>query len=1050
MVTNKEKSTILIKHLFGQKTPQTTSYFIKQIGFNLLTEQSLINTYSFTDKLIMAQQSELFNCRMSINDSRVANLLNESPFNDEYLLKNWFEHYQLNPQKLAFLLDTNWLKEINTLKIPRSLSSSTSKDEILVDEVLTFHILLNKVQLGKLAIFKPQISNSFKRIDKALSTCSQQNDNAIFEIETLIFAFLPQLLNRINVISEKAIAFVEHKYGAQQDEATLRYRLYNHFPAMLKQINQAILYWSDYLIEFSLNLLTDFASLQNTFFAEQPLGQFKSIDSEHGDYHNKGRFVIICQFSCGKKLVYKPRSLRIEQTFYQLLKYIECHSDFPKLYHPNYLLRDGYGWMEYIEPKSCRNQQQVAKYFYHSGCLLSLLHLLEAEDIHFENVIARVESPVFIDLETLFHLRHDNVIAKKIQDVNHSVLKTHFIPQYELSELEQDPAAMFLIQETAQEISRQSLPTLSGKTIPLNDHCDDFINGFTLGYQQLMQLKESLPQQLNQFKGIESRYIARSTHIYHNLWNSSCQPYYQQSAMKQELCYEKLWLDSKKRPDLAKVIDAEKASLLQGDIPLFTNNIGEQSISLANKVVDYKYFKLDSLSLVFRKLSNFSQQACQAQVKIIKHSLALQRGVKPSFLQNKLPVSNVSLTSSSNQHWLDVSKVIGQQVLTQCADSEYSVFWLVSKHDHGGLACIDSTNYSLHDGSLGVLLYLAYLNSVKPNVINIELIKRSTMEVLNDLLNESFVEDGCGAFEGLSGIVYFISHVFNLWGDESLCSIANVFIAKLATQVNTDNIFDVMAGSAGAILSLLSYNQVCPDSTTMRIACNYGDHLIAYFIDEPDHCGWPNKNIDNKLLTGFSHGSSGIAYSLMCLYQATGINRYLSVATKAISYESTTFSSEINNWPDLRFDCPKDQKKHAMTAWCNGSMGIGLSRLSMLNIGDNKIDDLLKADIKSAKHNVLANMSVKSFGLCHGFFGNQEFIQQLMLNAQLDEITQKEFNHNINQSLAKLNSNGLVDDKNRFEALGLMNGLSGIGYQLLKFTFPERFPSILLLQPPVK
>ncbi len=1050
MVINKEKSTILTKRPFDQKAPQTTSYFIKQVGFNLLTEQSLINTYSFTDKLIMAQQRELFNCGMSINNSRVVNLLNESPFNDEYLLKNWLAHYQLTPQKLDLLLDTKWLEEANTIKIPWSASCSTAKDEILVDEALSFHLLLNKVQLGKLAIFKPQISNACKRIDKALSTCSQQSDNAAFEIETLIFAFLPQLLNRINSISQKAIAFVEHKYDAQQDESALRYRLYNHFPAMLKQINQATLNWSNYLIEFALNLVADFSLLQSTFFNEQPLGQLKSIASEHGDFHDQGRFVLICQFKCGKKLAYKPRSLSIEQKFYQFLKYIAHNSDFPELYQPTYLLRDSYGWMEHIAPKACRDQQQIQKYFYHSGCLLSVLHLLEAEDIHFENVIAHQESPVVIDLETLFHLREDNVISKKVQDVNHSVLKSHFIPQYELSDLEQDPAAMCLVRDSAQEINRQSLPTLSGKTIPLNEHCEDFINGFAFGYQQLMQLKKLLPQQLNQFKGIKSRHLARPTHIYHSLWHSSCQPYYQQSVMKQELCYEKLWLDSKKRPDLAKIIDAEKNALLQGDIPLFTNIIGERSISLANKIVNDAYFKLDSLSLVSRKLSNFSQQACQAQIKIIKHSLKLQQHNKPSLVQNRLLVNNISLNGCSNQHWLDVSNFIGQQVLRSSADSESSLFWLVNKYAQDGLACIDGTNYSLHDGSLGILFYLAYLNSVKPDHTNSVLIKRSTMEILDTLLNESFVEDGCGAYEGLSGIVYFISHVLNLWGDESLYSIAKVFIAKLASLVNTDSVFDVMAGSSGAILSLLSYYKVSPDPQTIKVATSFGDHLISAFIEKPEGCGWPNKNIDNKLLTGFSHGSAGIAYSLMRLYEVTGINRYLDVAIKAVTFEQANFCSGSNNWPDLRFDCPQEQKKKAMTAWCNGAVGIGLSRLSMLGIGDQKMDELLKVDIAHAKQNVQAKTSVKSFGLCHGFFGNQEFIQQLILNTQFDEITQKEFNSSINQSLSKLNTHGLSDDKNRFETLGLMNGLSGIGYQLLRFTLPERFPSILMLQPPVK
>ena len=62
---------------------------------------------------------------------------------------------------------------------------------------------------------------------------------------------------------------------------------------------------------------------------------------------------------------------------------------------------------------------------------------------------------------------------------------------------------------------------------------------------------------------------------------------------------------------------------------------------------------------------------------------------------------------------------------------------------------------------------------------------------------------------------------------------------------------------------------------------------------------WGNSSSNN--LTGFSHGSAGIGYSLMELYHKTKENRFLDSAGKAFSYENYWFSKENNNWPDFRY-----------------------------------------------------------------------------------------------------------------------------------------------------
>ena len=130
MIINKNKSKALTRQSFPQEILQTTSCFFKQAGFNLLTEQSLLNTYSFTDKLTLAKKNGLFNKEINVKNNHIASLLKESPINDKYLLNNWFEHHQLNHYKLEFLHSADWLKKFSTLQIP----SVKTKDGIAIDE----------------------------------------------------------------------------------------------------------------------------------------------------------------------------------------------------------------------------------------------------------------------------------------------------------------------------------------------------------------------------------------------------------------------------------------------------------------------------------------------------------------------------------------------------------------------------------------------------------------------------------------------------------------------------------------------------------------------------------------------------------------------------------------------------------------------------------------------------------------------------------------------------------------------------------------------------
>jgi lantibiotic modifying enzyme len=127
-----------------------------------------------------------------------------------------------------------------------------------------------------------------------------------------------------------------------------------------------------------------------------------SLDLDLSDRHGGGRSVSALTFDSGLRLIYKPRDSGIEAWFADFQTRLnELGAPFP--FRPLRVLpREGYGWMEFVAHRRCRDGDELRGFYRNAGALLCLLHLLRATDCHFENLIACGESPVFVDAETLF------------------------------------------------------------------------------------------------------------------------------------------------------------------------------------------------------------------------------------------------------------------------------------------------------------------------------------------------------------------------------------------------------------------------------------------------------------------------------------------------------------------------------------------------------------------------------------------------------------------------------------------------------------------------
>lgn len=289
-----------------------------------------------------------------------------------------------------------------------------------------------------------------------------------------------------------------------------------------------------------------------------------------------------------------------------------------------------------------------------------------------------------------------------------------------------------------------------------------------------------------------------------------------------------------------------------------------------------------------------------------------------------------------------------------------------------------------------------------------------------------------------------------VWDEPELLAEAEGFAELLPPLIAKDELLDIIGGSAGCIGGLLSLYRCRPSDRTLAAAVQCGDWLVDKAQLQPMGVAWVTKIPASRPLAGFSHGTAGMAWALLHLAAVTGQQRFRETALAALAYERSVFSPEAGNWPDLRKLEKRGQAEDGglpkfMCAWCHGAPGIGLARLTTLPLLD---DATTRAEIEAALRTTLPHGFGGNHSLCHGDLGNLELLLQAarVLSDPQWKAHARRLGSVILESIRE--HGWLCGVPLCVETPGLMTGLAGIGYGLLRLACPERVPSVLTLEPP--
>jgi type 2 lantibiotic biosynthesis protein LanM len=845
-------------------------------------------------------------------------------------------------------------------------------------------------------------------------------------------------------------------------------RLLREYPVLARKVVEYAEDWCTVSLELLERLHDDWEALCRHFSPEQAPGPLVAIQVGAGDRHRGGRSVTLLTFHSGLKLVYKPRSLAIDWHFQELLAWANARGASPAFRTLELLDRGAYGWVEFVEHQACHSREELERFHVRLGGCLALLHALDATDFHYENLIASGEHPVLVDLESFFAPSWDEDAQPESlageRELAHSVLRTGMLPfRLHLGRdgegldisgmslvrgvLAPKPSPlvrqagtdeMRIVYERRPLADGRNRPSLEGTEVSLLDYADAVVQGFDQVYALLLSHREELLAPggwLARLAGIEVRVLARMTASYIHLLMQSDHPDMLRDGLAQDRHWDHLWVGAVSQPQLERLIPAEHSAGKRSDVPLFTTRVGSTGLWWEQERELPGFFQETGLERVRRRIETLGPEDRKQQVWLIRASLA-------SLQVEKSEVRPYTVTGDGPEAGWDellaAARAIGDRMAETALRRSGEATWIgmcMRESDTFSLLPLDVDLYS---GLSGQALFLAWLGELTGEARYVELARETTVALRRRLAMPSPAMELLGAYIGAGGPVYTLAWLGVLWREDTLLDEAEALVERMAPRIEQDGQLDIIGGTAGWVLALLTLYQHRPSERLLREALRGGEWLLAHAEPVEGGLGWRGSH--SRPLTGLSHGAAGFAWALLELAALTGEERFRQAARGALGFERNTFREEVGDWIDLRF---AERGGESMVAWCNGAPGLGLSRLRMMRLLD---DPALRTEVEAALAVTLARGFGHNHSLCHGDLGNLELLLQagLHLDAETWLPRARRWSAGI---LASLKRRGWVCGvPTGLETPGLMTGITGIGYGLLRAAEPRRVPSVLLLE----
>jgi type 2 lantibiotic biosynthesis protein LanM len=848
------------------------------------------------------------------------------------------------------------------------------------------------------------------------------------------------------------------------------------YAALARQLATVLACWVDATAEFLNRLDADRPAIAAAFAAGADPGIVTGIAPALSDPHHGRRRVCALTFASGLRLVYKPRSVRIEAAFGDLLRRINDGLDHP-MRRLVVLDRGTHGWVEFAPHEPLASRDDAARWFHSAGALMCVTSMLGARDLHRENLVATRQGPVLVDLELLLQPDGSPSAAASADQAPQGDRETPPVQclstgMLSLIDLTPDgephdagglrgaragalpfPARVwrdcgtdtlhFVDRPTFQAAGTHQV-LVDGIAQDPGEYAGELLAGFAQAYGFLLAQRDDLLAPgavLDAFASCFVRVLPRPTNQYAMLGHLLATPKYQHDGLAPSCAMDVLhrgFSRARTRPDLWPMAIEERRALAALDVPYFAVR-GDGTDAVANgRLVSASYFRRSGLEAARDRLRAMSTGDLEAQAALLRRALS-------ESVDSRYPETRQSRRGGSGETddaLIDAAEWVAGALLSRAVQTPDGLVWRYRPSVSGP----GWRDHHLYDGSVGAGLFLSALAAVTadPHWASAarEALGPIHAHAARHPIDTLPADEPIGGGNGLASVAYALTVVAALGGDRSLLDLARQLAAAIPSHVTPAGPVDVVNGSAGAVLALLAIHDVTRDRAVLEAARVCGLHLVARQV-AAGHCAgaWPSP--DGVRLLGFAHGTAGMAAALARLYSATGDGSFAQAARRAYRFVRRHHLQDSGGWPIAVAgdDAPAGG---TMTGWCHGAPGIALSAIEAAAA---RPSPAIVHGIESAMRSVAQWQPASADHVCCGALGRAEVL--LVAGEQLgrgDAITAaRALAARVVERARRrghFRLSGAGTDYRVFDP-GFFQGVSGIGYELLRLARPSGLPSVI-------
>ncbi|MFI7673265.1 type 2 lanthipeptide synthetase LanM family protein [Actinophytocola sp. NPDC049390] len=822
-----------------------------------------------------------------------------------------------------------------------------------------------------------------------------------------------------------------HDFVAQMSTGTARARLFTRYPVLARLLAQM----TDAAVTAAVELLDRFRQdrhdVVTTLFPDGDPGVLVGADFGLGDPH-RGRSVATLAFSGGARLVYKPRDVTLQRHLAGMVAWLNDHVEGLGLRAVPTLVREGYGWSAYVEAAPLTDVALADRFYFRQGALLALLHAVRATDMHYANVIAAGDTPVVVDVETLFHpaLTADQGGDPAAAALADSVYRTALLPliavgdhgTWDLSGLggdaDRSPVSrvswqdagtdrMRLVRVAAEARTASNRPRAGTEALEPRAHQAALCDGFRTAHDRIAAHKSAFAELVRACENVLTRVVFRPTWIYTSMLDESTHPDLLADGLSRDRALAMLCSATATGP-LRRLAAHEIADLWAGDVPMFTMTAGRAVV--CDSAGDPTGVRLPTPGLhqALDALDAMDDTTRRDQEWVVAATLAT-RSQATAHVADHVAEPLPAGAPADPDALIAAACTMGDRLVASAHRGRERVNWL-------GVELVEERQWlvlplgaGLATGYLGVALFLAQLGAatgIARYTEHAALAVRALPTALGHIASRPALVDavGCGGLTGLGGIAYGAARVGALLDDAGLRDAAE-FAVGLAGEVagrTTDPTWT--AGHAGCLAAMTAVHTDLGFSAAADVANDCAELLGAFFAgrDGPG-AGLPG---------GFARGRAGIGWALA--------NHGSPAHADLGRHVASTATADA-----------------ARGGWCSGPAG---ALLAVASAGIGADTPWPEPDPDVGRPGDLS--------LCHGELGVVEVLGALGRQGPVPDDIAVGLRRRVSRVLATVQHDepwcGVPD---RLATPGLLNGLSGIGYALLRLAAPDTTPSVLLLEP---